>query len=195
MAPARSWCRPYLAPARTPAWSRTARAVLVLLASTLASLPVARAAEPDVASLEREVAVLKDVVRRLQARVDRLEGQASAAESAASGPPASPARHASDADALAAAASLPPPPIAALQLGTDAPAPSPQAQLRANWSMIRQGIGADEVSRLLGAPTSRLRLDGRTAWYYSYPTLGKGSVFFTDAGRVSSHQSPFAWGG
>jgi len=86
-------------------------------------------------------------------------------------------------------------PLAALQPGADPQAASPQAQLRLNWSKIEPGIDADHVSRLLGEPTSKLRLDGRTAWYYSYPGLGNGSVFFTDAGRVSSRQSPFGWGG
>jgi len=55
------------------------------------------------------------------------------------------------------------------------------------------GIDADQVSRLLGEPTKKLRPDGRSAWYHSYPTLGNDSVFFTDAGRVLSRQSPVGW--
>ncbi len=172
------------APASPQAWTRTTRAMLMLLG--MASLSTAWAAGPDVASLEREVAALKDAVQHLQARVDRLEGRPAFAEPSASGTPPSAPRRASDALVQA---------TAALQPGVDAPAASAQAQLRINWSKIRQGIDADEVSRLLGTPTSRLRLDGRTAWYYSYPAVGNGSVFFTDAGRVSSHQSPFGWGG
>lgn len=184
MTPARGARRP--GQGRAPTWARTARAVFLLLG--LASLPAARAGEPDVASLEREVAALKDVVQQLQARVDRLEGHSAFAEPAASGTPASAPPRASDAVTQAA------PAVPALQPGADAAA-SAQAQLRVNWSRIRPGIDADEVSRLLGPPTSRLRLDGRNAWYYSYPAIGKGSVFFTDGGRVSSRQSPFGWGG
>jgi hypothetical protein len=157
----------------------------MLLLPGLASLSAVWAVEPDVAGLEREVAALKEVVQHLQARVDRLEGRPAFAEPSASAPSPSAARRASDAVVQA---------TAALQPGADASAASAQAQLRINWSKIRQGIDADEVSRLLGAPTSQLRLDGRNAWYYSYPAIGNGSVFFTDAGRVSSHQSPFGWG-
>jgi uncharacterized membrane protein len=181
-----------------PGWSRTVPALIMLLG--MASLPAARAADPDVARLEREVAALKEVVQHLQARVDRLESPPTAAEQSASGiprtaPPA-PSETVSQAVSRAAPkAALPAAPIAALQPGADPLAASPQAQLRANWSKIEPGIDADEVSRLLGAPTRKLRLDGRSAWYYSYPALGNGSVFFTDADRVSSHQSPFGWGG
>ncbi len=179
-----------------PRWSRTALASLMLLG--MAGLPTARAADSDVANLEREVAALKDVVLRLQARVDRLEGHPPTAEQSASGMPRSapPASSEVISPAVSLAApkvSLPATPIAALQPGAEPLAASPQAQLRATWSKIEPGIDADEVSRLLGSPTRKLRLDGRNAWYYSYPTLGNGSVFFTDAGRVSSHQSPFGW--
>ena len=51
-----------------------------------------------------------------------------------------------------------------------------------------------EITRLLGAPSKKFVLDGRNVWYYYYPGTGRGSVFFTDAGRVSSSKSPFGWG-
>jgi len=177
-----------------PGWSRTALGLLVLLG--MAILPAARAADPDVASLQREIAALREIVQRLQARVDRLESHPIPAEQPASGAPQAASPIASQAVSHAAPkAALLAAPIAALQPGADPLTASPQAQLRANWSKIEPGIDADEVSRLLGAPTKELRLDGRNAWYYSYPALGNGSVFFTDAGRVSSRQSPFGWGG
>jgi len=47
---------------------------------------------------------------------------------------------------------------------------------------------------LLGAPSKKFILDGRRGWYYYYPGTGGGSVFFSDAGRVSSRQSPFGLG-
>jgi len=179
-------------------WLRTALASIMLLGS--ASPPAARAAEPDVASLEREVAALKEVVERLQARVDRLESHPIAAEQPASGVPLAASPLASQITSpvishAAPQAALPAAPIAALQPGADPLAASPQAQLRADWSKIEPGVAAEQVTRLLGEPTRKLRLDGRNAWYYSYPALGNGSVFFTDAGRVSSRQSPFGWGG
>ncbi len=181
-----------------PGWSRTALALIVLLG--MASQPTARAADPDVASLEREVAALKEVVQRLQARVDRLESSPTPVEQTTSGiprtaPPAPSETVSQTASRAAPKAAQPAVPIAALQPGADPPAASLQAQLRVSWSKIEPGIDADQVSRLLGEPTKKLRLDGRNAWYYSYPALGNGSVFFTDAGRVSSRQSPFGWGG
>ena len=55
-------------------------------------------------------------------------------------------------------------------------------------------MGESEVTALLGPPSKKFTLDGRTVWYYYYPATGNGSVFFTDSGRVSSRQSPFGWG-
>ena len=183
MASARGLCHrgPRRAPSSRPAWPRTALALLML--AGMASVPAARAADAEVERLQREVAALKDSVLRLQARVDRLESPARLAGSplAVMPPPVPPA--------------APVAPLAALEPGADPAAATPQAQLRANWSKIEPGMASDDVSRLLGEPTRKLRLDGRTAWYFSYPALGNGSVFFTDTGRVSSRQSPFGWGG
>ena len=185
-------------PVGRAAWSRTIGALLTLLA--LGQLPAVHAAEPDAASLEREIVALKEVVWQLQARVDRLERQPSAAGLPASGVPRGAPPSASQpalpaGPAAAPKAALPVAPMPARQPGEETVASSPQMQLRVNWSKIDPGMTADEVSALLGEPTRRLQLDGRIAWYYSYPALGNGSVFFTTAGRVSSHQSPFAWGG
>ena len=177
-----------------PGWRRAAPALIMLLGT--ASLSTAMALEPDVASLEREVAALKEVVQRLQARVDRLESHPIPPEHPASSVPVAASPPASQVASHAGLeAALPAAPIAALQPGADPLVASPQAQLRANWSKIEPGIDASQVSRLLGEPTRKLRLDGRNAWYYSYPAIGNGSIFFTDAGRVSSRQSPFGWGG
>ncbi|MGH8736618.1 MAG: hypothetical protein ACREVC_04580 [Burkholderiales bacterium] len=71
---------------------------------------------------------------------------------------------------------------------------SPEAALRANWARIKADMEQGEVTRLLGAPSKKFLLDGRNVWYYYYPATGGGSVFFTDAGRVSSRQSPFGMG-
>ena len=197
------WCN-VLAPsagtsliARPVRWRRGLALVMLL---GMVGLPAAKAAGPDVASLEREVAALKEVVQHLQARLDRLESRPVPVERPASGVPVAALPPASQLTAQAAPdvaskAAIPAAPIAALQLGADPVAASPQAQLRANWSKIERGIEADQVSRLLGEPTRKVRLDGRNAWYYSYPDLGNGSVFFTDTGHVSSRQSPFGWGG
>jgi hypothetical protein len=152
---------------------RIALSVLVSLA--LASAPAVRAAEPDSARLQQEVEALKELVLDLQKRLSQLEGRQPPAAQAAPGTPQAA-------------------PVAASPLGANSAYASPEAALRANWSKIAQEMDQSEVTRLLGAPSKKFMLDGRTVWYYYYPGTGSGSVFFTDAGRVSSRQSPFGWG-
>ncbi len=71
---------------------------------------------------------------------------------------------------------------------------TPEAALRGTWARVRPDMAEAEVASLLGAPSKKFTLDGRRGWYYYYPGTGAGSVFFTDAGRVSSRQSPFGMG-
>jgi len=159
------------------------RTPLVLLACfALAGVSAARAAEPDVAALQRQVRELTRTVQALQKRVDRLEGRrdpalraAPAAAPKAPGPQAEPVR-------------------AAQPAAPGAGYVTPEAALRAAWHKIRKDISESEVVRLLGEPSKKFMLDGRRGWYYYYPGTGGGSVFFTDAGRVSSRQSPFGLG-
>ncbi len=140
-------------------------------------MPVARAAGD--ASLEQQVKALTEQVRQLQQRLDRLEGRT---------PPAVPAAASAPAAAPVAA------PAAARLAAPAAGYVSPEAALRGAWTRIKPDMAEAEVSALLGAPSKKSTLDGRTVWYYVYPGTGGGSVFFTDAGRVSSRQSPFGWG-
>jgi len=62
--------------------------------------------------------------------------------------------------------------------------------LKRNWSQVVPGITREEVQALLGAPGNALRIDGTPVWYYVYPGIGRGSVFFREDGTVSSRQSP-----
>jgi uncharacterized coiled-coil protein SlyX len=67
-------------------------------------------------------------------------------------------------------------------------------QLKQNWSQVEPGTPEDRVRALLGAPEKVLRIDGALMWYYAYPGIGPGSVFFNASGKVSSRQSPrFGW--
>jgi hypothetical protein len=67
-------------------------------------------------------------------------------------------------------------------------------QLKENWSQVEPGTPEDRVRALLGAPEKVLRIDGALMWYYAYPGIGPGSVFFNASGKVSSRQSPrFGW--
>ncbi len=152
---------------------RIALSILVSLA--LAGVPAVRAADPDYATLQQEFKSLREEVLDLQKRVNHLEGRRPPAAQGAPG------------TTLAA-------PAGAAPLGANSGYVSPVAALRANWSKVEQEMDQGEVTRLLGAPSNKFTLDGRTVWYYYYPATGSGSVFFTDAGRVSSRQSPFGWG-
>jgi hypothetical protein len=70
----------------------------------------------------------------------------------------------------------------------------PLPLLKQNWAQIEPGTPREKVQSLLGPPEKVLRIDGSTVWYYAYPGIGKGSVFFTEGGKVSSLQSPgFGW--
>jgi len=78
--------------------------------------------------------------------------------------------------------------------GGDAIAPrtqaSPLLQLKQSWSEVEPGTPQERVQALLGAPQKVLRIDGALVWYYVYPGIGPGSVFFNAGGKVSSRQSP-----
>ena len=142
------------------------RALAVIVWLALAA-PAARAAGDP--GLEQQVKALTEQVRELQQRVDRLEGRTGSASPAATLAPAS----------------------------ATAPAVgyvSPEAALRGTWAKIKPDMAEAEVVALLGAPSKKFTLDGRRGWYYYYPGTGAGSVFLTDAGRVSSRQSPFGMG-
>jgi hypothetical protein len=68
--------------------------------------------------------------------------------------------------------------------------------LQRNWSEIEAGTPMARVESLLGKPERELRINGDRVWYFVYPGLGRGSVFFNDAGNVSAVQPPrlgWAW--
>ena len=69
---------------------------------------------------------------------------------------------------------------------------SPLAQLRLSWSQVERGLPAESVQGLLGKPDNLLYIDGSRVWYYVYPGVGRGSVFFEAGGKVSSTQPPAA---
>ena len=172
--------------------------VPVLCAWALLGSTPAAAEDPEVAALRRQVNALEQQVRDLQSRMQKLEGGAQAAPGA--GAPAA-AQVAPLPPAPAPLAPAPPaaaaPPPAAAPTAASAAGPgyvSPEALLKQRWSSIKPAMTSDRVTELLGAPTTKFKLDGRDVWYYYYPGTGGGSVFFTDAGKVSSSQSPFGWG-
>jgi hypothetical protein len=142
---------------------------------------------------------IKQLVADFDARLNALE----AARSSATQPPHS-AATASTAVGLAPA-SAPAPAPAAVPVPISAPAPvvqpptgatqpaaanAPVVVPRAQWRRVQSGLTMDEVNSLIGAPTKTFELAGKTVWYYYYPAIGAGSVFFDAHGRASSVQRP-----
>ena len=66
------------------------------------------------------------------------------------------------------------------------------ASLKRGWSQVVPGLPEDRVEALLGKPEKVLRIDNTLVWYYLYPEIGRGSVFFNASGKVSSRQAPGA---
>lgn len=82
--------------------------------------------------------------------------------------------------------------LAEIERTKAAPAESGLFVLQRNWSKIQPGVSQERVDALLGKPERVLRINGDLAWYYVYPGLGRGSVFFDGKGKVSSTQAPRA---
>ncbi len=67
--------------------------------------------------------------------------------------------------------------------------------LHRNWAEIKPGIAKARVDQLLGKPDREMRINGDLVWYYVYPAVGRGSVFFSENEKVSAVQSPVSgWG-
>lgn len=174
-------------------------AVLASVFVALTGIPAARAAEGDDATLRKDVKTLIEMVQDLQRRVSALEAHdARPAPNATVAP--SVVRPAPDATVAppvarsapsAAQAAPQAAPIAAARPGTNLDYVSPEALLKERWNQIDSGMDEAAIKALIGAASTTFVLDGRLVWYYYYPGTGRGSVFFTDAGRVSSYQSPF----
>ncbi|HEX8739277.1 MAG TPA: hypothetical protein VF925_03965 [Casimicrobiaceae bacterium] len=167
----------------------TRTAILAIVLAALVGTPAARASEADDAALRKDVKTLLEMVQDLQRRVSALEARTGQpAPGATVAPPAVPA-------APGTAHAAPQPgrvaPIAAARPGMQPDYVSPEAMLKANWNQIDKGMDEAAIKALIGTPSTTFLLDGRLVWYYYYPGTGRGSVFFTDAGRVSSYQSPF----
>ena len=90
--------------------------------------------------------------------------------------------------------------IHALEAQNAAPQVAPPAQLKQpsfsyvalqrDWSEVGRGTSKTRVEELLGKPERELRINGDLVWYFVYPGLGRGSVFFNSAGNVTATQPP-----
>jgi hypothetical protein len=147
-----------------------------LLACAVAA---ACAAAPARADPAEELGRLRDEAAQMRRSLDRLDARIRALESEIGG----------SRGGIGPAQEPVAPPAIAPAVRLDA---SPLLQLRRNWSQVEAGIPSDRVEGLLGKPEKVLRIDGSVVWYYVYPGLGRGSVFFDAGGKVSSAQPPSA---
>jgi hypothetical protein len=131
------------------------------MVAALAALVARADPSGEVTSLRQEAARLRQSVDDFDARIRALEN----AGQATHGP--------GDAERAKAA-----------------PAEPALLVLQRNWSEIQPGLSQERVNAMLGMPERVLHINGDLAWYYVYPGLGRGSVFFNGEGKVSSAQAP-----
>jgi hypothetical protein len=153
----------------------------------MSALSYAQGGEVDVARLQQEVEQIKQAIRELQARLQTVEASLERAGGATAAASSLPASRSEPPPAAA-------PPVAvipAAKARPPQPANNEVVALRRAWISIRPGAASTEVKELLGDPSQELKLNGKLAWYYAYPGIGAGSIFFNDNGTVSSRKSPF----
>jgi hypothetical protein len=134
----------------------------------------------ELARLREEAAQFRQSLEKLEARIQALENQQRNQDSPRT-------------EALRGSAepAQPAPGSGAASLPNSSPNNiSPLVALKQNWSQVQLGISEDRVQALLGNPERRLRIDGNLVWYYIYPGIGRGSVFFRSDGSVATTQSP-----
>jgi SmpA / OmlA family len=141
----------------------TARRAL-LFAAALVALPAHADEGDDVARLREEAAALRQSLERLEAKIRALENANPQAPA-----PAAPANAASAADK---------------------PAEPSLVSMHRQWSQVQPGLPKERVTELLGEPEKILRINGDLVWYYVYPSVGRGSVFFNAEDKVSAVQAP-----
>lgn len=181
----------------------TQRGVLsaAIAVACLTGIPQAHADSKGTDALERQVQELSRQVGTLVQKVQVLEDNLAKLK-AAKTPQAQPAAPAAQPSAPApATAQVPPKPVPAT---AQASAPQPVAQAPAAaplgtpqpptlgdvWKKVKEGMSADDVTKLLGTPSAKFRVGGQTVWYYTYRGVGSGSIAFYDDGHVASKQNP-----
>jgi hypothetical protein len=174
------------------------------LAASLIILALAAGAAPALAD-DAEAQALRKEVEELKQRVKALEGEhapvaspPSASPAAATAPPpvAKPPPMETDQSPQAAPPAAQTAPAASadttpgpLRAGT-APPPDSVAGLRLSWRKVKRGMSDTQIEDVLGPPSRDTQINGKRVWYYYYPGVGAGSVFFNSNGRVSSNQAP-----
>jgi hypothetical protein len=158
----------------------SSRAALAGAIALLAIVAPASRADEDIAALRGRLEQIKELVADFEARLQALEaarGSAGAAKPAV----------------LPQAPALPPPaaaPAAIARVPASASEATEPIVPRERWRHVREGLTGEQVTALIGPPTKTFELAGKTVWYYYYPSIGAGSVFFGSRGVASSVQRP-----
>jgi len=142
------------------------RGALYVLAAAAGLAALSAGAQPagELEELKQEAARMRQSLDTLDARIRALE-----AEHGASSPSTRPSSA---------------PGVAFRDAG------SSYALLLRSWSEIQPGTPKTRVDALLGAPERVMHINGDLVWYYVYPGIGRGSVFFTREETVSAVQPP-----
>ena len=141
-------------------------ACLVAFMAAACAAGLAAAQQADVDALKAEAARMRQSLDELDARIRAAEGERSVAPAAA--PAAKP-------DSKEPAGSY--------------------VSVQQSWSQVRTGLPKERVDALLGKPERVMQINGDDVWYYVYPGLGRGSVFFNSKGIVTASQPPrIGWG-
>lgn len=158
------------------------------LALLVFAAPPAWAAGEAPSSLATRVDRLTERVQTLEATVKRLEHELHAQREA------TPAAAGAASSVPAPAATAPTPnPAAAPQAKAASTSESPWI-IKSKWQSIKKGMTSQQIHSLLGEPGQQFQLSGKTVWYYRYPGVGGGSIFFSNDGTVASWQRPpFGW--
>ena len=161
----------------------TFNATAIFLSIALLALPniqPAHAEGSDIAALRIQMQELQRTVRDLQQQVTELQNQLRPANTAAQ-PAAPPATN-----VYRQRETAPPDdtPVATQPstLGKEA--------IRNNWHALKRGMSDQDVYELIGAPTSRFKLNNTPIWYYDYQGVGRGSVMFSKEGKLIDWQAP-----
>ncbi len=142
--------------------------IMVLLAASLtplSAIPIARADSGDSAAILQQMKELKQMMRELGTRMHALENKQKTTKAAPTSG-LSPQEHAA---------------IQEQRRTTSA---------RKNWGGVNSGLSQAQVLKLLGQPQRHFELSNRQVWYYYYPSVGGGSVFFNHEGKVIGRQAP-----
>jgi hypothetical protein len=152
----------------------------VVLALAAAGAVVSPPARADDQALARKVEALTQRVRVLEQTVKQLQSTCAAATASANSTAnVAPAAAAPRSEARRQAAR-----------SSDGQIHSEPGDIKEQWRKLRHDMNGGQVASLLGQPSRKFTLNGKTVWYYDYHGVGVGSVMFGHDKHVMDWQRP-----